>query len=153
MAMIGRLLGAALLVVGCASTSHASCALVGDSIAHAAAMFAPHCIRATWPGLNSTRWLDRFGAVPIEADQVVISMGSNEQQNPALQGLLALRSKIRAARVMWIAPGPQYPSRNSVLVVAGQYGDVVYERPLEDLARDGIHFNKTGSQRIALLLQ
>ena len=153
MAIYGRLLGVALLVGGCSTTSHASCALVGDSIAHAAAVFAPHCARATWPGLNSARWIERFGAVSIEADQVVISMGTNEHQSPALQGLLVLRSRIRATRVMWIAPGPQYPSRNSVFLVAGQYGDIVYERPLEDLAKDGIHFNKNGSRRIAMLLQ
>jgi hypothetical protein len=79
-------------------------------------------------------------------------MGTNEHQDPALQGLRALRSRIRASRVMWIAPGPQYPSRNSVLAVAMEHGDLVFERPVEDLTKDGIHFTKNGSKRIAGLL-
>ena len=152
MAIYWRLIGAAVAALGCVSATHASCALVGDSIAHGAALFAPHCLRATWPGLNSKGWLDRFGRGPISADTVVISMGTNEQHDPALQGLLALRSRIQASRVMWIAPGPQYPSRNSVFLVAGQYGDLVFERPVEDLAKDGIHFTQNGSRRIAALV-
>jgi hypothetical protein len=115
-------------------------------------MFAPKCARATLPGLNSARWIARFGGTPIQADRVIISMGSNEQQSPALQGLLALRARIQASRVVWIAPGPQYPSRNSVFIVAGQFGDLVYERPVEDLAKDGVHFTQNGSRRIAALM-
>lgn len=79
-------------------------------------------------------------------------MGTNEAKDPALLELRALRVRIQASRVMWIAPGPQYPSRDSVLVVAGMFGDLVFERPLEDLARDGIHFTKNGSKRIAALV-
>jgi hypothetical protein len=96
--------------------------------------------------------MDRFGGAPIRADSVIVSMGTNEQQDPALQGLQTLRSRIQAARVMWIAPGPQYPSRDSVFLVAGQYGDLVFERPVEDLAKDGIHFTQNGSRRIATLV-
>lgn len=147
-----KLAGVGFLAWGWAFASNASCALVGDSIAHGAAVFAPHCQRATWPGLNSKRWIDRFGRVPVRVDTVVISMGTNEQQDPALQGLLALRARIQASRVMWIAPGPQYPSRNSVFAVTGQHGDLVYERPFEDLATDGIHFSQNGSKRIAALV-
>ena len=102
-----KLVGVAALVWGWAAVCSASCALVGDSIAHGAAVFAPHCLRATWPGLNSKRWVDRFGRAPVQADTVVISMGTNEQRDPALQGLLTLRSRIQASRVMWIALRPQ----------------------------------------------
>jgi hypothetical protein len=97
--------------------------------------------------------MDRFGRAVIQADAVVISMGTNEQQDPALQGLWALRSRIQAPRVMWIAPGPQFPARQSVFAVAAKYGDLVYERPVEDLTKDGIHFTQNGSRRIASLVQ
>jgi hypothetical protein len=135
-----------------ACKGHATCAFVGDSIAHAAGVYAPHCLQAAWPGLNTKRWLKRFGQTPIQANMVVISMGTNEHRDPALQELKTLRAHIQASRVMWIAPGPQYPSRNSVFAVAGMFGDLVFERPVEDLARDGIHFTKTGSRRIAALV-
>lgn len=140
-------LGFALSVDG-----HASCAFVGDSIAYGAGLYAPNCQQAAWPGLNSRRWLKRFGRAPIQANTVVISMGTNEDKDPAFLELRALRAHIQASRVMWVAPGPQYPSRNSVFVVAGMFGDLVFERPVEDLARDGIHFTKNGSRRIASLV-
>lgn len=126
--------------------------MVGDSIAHAAGSYAPHCLKATWPGLNSKRWLTRFADITIEAEIAIISMGTNEGlTNSALADLAALRGKVNARRVMWIAPGPQYPSRKSVIRIAADHGDLVYERPIENLARDGIHFTNTGSKRIALL--
>ncbi len=80
-------------------------------------------------------------------------MGTNEGlRDAAYHGIKALRSHVAASKVMWIAPGPQFPSRGSVLLVASQFGDEVYERPWEDLAKDGIHFSKNGSRRIAKLL-
>jgi hypothetical protein len=36
--------------------------------------------------------------------------------------------------------------------VAGQLCDLVYERPLENLAKDGIDFTQNGSRRIAALI-
>jgi hypothetical protein len=131
--------------------AHSSCALVGDSIAHAAAVFTPSCLKATHPGINSKGWIKKFSEIDISTEVAVISMGSNEGSNPALADLVTLRQRVNSRRVMWIAPGPQFPSRRSVFQVATHFGDLVYERPIEDLSTDGIHFTRRGSKRIAQL--
>jgi lysophospholipase L1-like esterase len=89
----------------------------------------------------------------IEADTALISMGTNDGiSKSSLERIRALRSRVRAKKVFWLAPGPQYPARANVFQVAMQFGDVVYERPEEDLAKDGIHYTRKGSRRIASLI-
>lgn len=89
----------------------------------------------------------------IEADTALISMGTNDGiSKSSLESIRALRSRIRAKKVFWLAPGPQYPARANVVLVAMQFGDVVYERPEEDLTKDGVHYTSKGSRRIALLI-
>ncbi len=43
-------------------------------------------------------------------------------------------------------------ARAQVQAVAMMHGDVVYERPVEQLHADSVHFSKAGYQRIASVL-
>ena len=87
---------------------------------------------------------------------VLISLGSNDGKLPdpmTYQHLTRARKSVaHAKRVVWIAPGPQFPARAQVQAVAMTHGDVVYERPVEQLHADSVHFTKAGYQRIASVL-
>ncbi|MDI9233481.1 SGNH/GDSL hydrolase family protein [Limnohabitans lacus] len=111
-------------------------------------------------GISTKQWVRQFSATvePIASafEVVLISLGSNDGKLPdpmTYQYLARARKSVaHAKRVIWIAPGPQFPARAQVQAVAMMHGDVVYERPVEQLHADSVHFSKAGYQRIASLV-
>ncbi|WP_146187708.1 SGNH/GDSL hydrolase family protein [Limnohabitans sp. T6-5] len=108
-------------------------------------------------GITTQDWVRRFG-VSVERDAhtldvVLISLGSNDGQNANATNLFKARSLLAQAKtVIWIAPGPKYPARSQILGVAREFGDVVYERPVEQMQDDGVHFDQMGYKRMASVL-
>jgi lysophospholipase L1-like esterase len=140
-----------------APVESAACLVMGDSIAQGAGTYAPKCAVLAVQGITSQAWARRFrekaqrfsGAMRV----VLISLGSNDGDLPDPSGLIQARASVQgAARVIWMAPGPQFPARAQVLKLARYYGDEVYERPIEQLLADGVHFSSVGYKRIASLL-
>ena len=132
--------------------ARADCLFLGDSIALGASRFAPQCKSLAKTGISSPAWLAAHGAERLSADVVVISLGSNDGAlGASQQAMFAIRRRVEARRVMWIAPGAQFASRIAAIQVASLFGDVVFERPVEQLGPDGVHFTPDGYRRIALL--
>ena len=148
---------AAAMAHGTAQAQNAlPCIILGDSIAQGAAQNAPQCTALAKKGITSWAWLSDYGSRDIlrsEQVAVVISLGSNDGQDAAksLVALVSLRQLIAAPSVAWIAPGPRFAAREQVRRVAEHFGDLYYERPVEQSAADGVHFRKLGYERIAEL--
>ncbi|MBP8285613.1 MAG: hypothetical protein KAX57_02100 [Rhodoferax sp.] len=128
------------------------CLVMGDSIAVGVAQFSA-CKTLSTGGLSSWRWLDKWG---VDLDRVnpsivLISLGANDGSDPrSRKALAAVRSKVRASKVMWLAPSATLAPepRKWVREVAGQFGDRVFELPQEHLQKDGIHLSWAGSKLV-----
>ena len=130
-----------------------SCAFVGDSIAQGAHTFAPKCYSAAYNGITSTGWTKKIKET-IAANKIIVSIGTNDwDTNKAEQSIRQLRTKLLSQKILWIAPGENFFARDIVLRVAQEFGDKVYERPTESLAKDGIHFHPSGYKKIASLIK
>lgn len=151
---LGGLLFSSLLVF-CGSSMAGSfkCLVMGDSIAQGAGAYAPHCTVVAAKGITTHDWVRKFGGHVERSgafDVVLISLGSNDGGAASVKILSNARMKVALARrVIWIAPNPKYAARSYVIGVAKNFGDVVYERPIEQLQPDGVHFNGLGYKRIA----
>lgn len=139
--------------------AHTHCLILGDSIAVGTAQQA-RCTVAALSGISTKQWVRQFSpaveSIASAFEVVLISLGSNDGKLPdpmTYEYLFrARKSVLHARRVIWIAPGPQFPARSQVQAVAMAHGDVVYERPVAQLNADGVHFSKVGYQRIAGLV-
>lgn len=82
------------------------CLILGDSIAVGTKMFAPtECVSYSKGGINSWQWNKKFGKVSLEAETVVISLGTNDHAGVKTEKeLMQLRGRIRASRVIWVMP-------------------------------------------------
>ena len=135
-----------------AFSQSAPCLLIGDSIAQGASAYAPECSHFAHKGITSSAWRQRFERANLAASKVLISLGTNDgAAKTTLADLVAIRSRINAPKVIWIAPGEQFAARNIVIQMARSYGDDIYERPVENLASDNIHFSAQGYARIGAI--
>lgn len=99
-----------------------TCAVVGDSIANGLADFFAHCDANVKDSIGSAAIIPR---VPAGKSVVLISAGSNDANNPALQkNLRAIRAKA-TGRVVWVVPVHPKP-RAAVLSIAKENGDKFY---------------------------
>jgi lysophospholipase L1-like esterase len=82
------------------------CLIMGDSIAVGTKMFAPkECVSYSKGGWNTWQWNRKWGKTPLEAETVVISLGTNDHKYiKTEQELLKIRSRIKAKKVVWIMP-------------------------------------------------
>ncbi len=139
--------------------TRSDCLVMGDSIAVGISQFTD-CKTISTGGLSSWRWLTQWGQ-ELEMSNpkvVLISLGANDGSDPrSRKALEAVRSKVRASKVMWLAPSATLApeSRKWVRAVAGQFGDRVFELPQEHLQKDGIHLSWAGSKLVvrSLLLR
>lgn len=111
-----------------------SCMILGDSLGDGLAAHMPQCQAIAHKGWSSTHWRDAYGTMRIDADRVVISLGSNDFGIDTAHQLRLIRAQVKARRVIWIVP-----ARNAgpVLAVATEHGDAVM--PITRLSRDHIH--------------
>ena len=132
--------------------ARSDCLVMGDSIAVGISQFTD-CKTISTGGLSSWRWLSQWGQELEMAKPkvVLISLGANDGSDPrSRKALEAVRSKVRASKVMWLAPSATLAPepRKWVREVAGQFGDRVFELPQEHLQKDGIHLSWAGSKLV-----
>ena len=148
----------ALLTVSAtaAAAQMPTCAFVGDSIALGASQQdRMGCVVLAKTGFSARQWLGTYPADKVvNANKVLISIGSNDSGAGVQADIEAMRRAIVGRHVIWIAPGQQFlNSRQGVLSVASAFGDVVYERPYDDVTHDNVHFTRRGYARIAQLMR
>lgn len=106
-----------------------TCLILGDSIAVGLAQHRPECAVEAKVGVSAAA----FVATRTNADDVIISLGSNDGSDPTA-ALIRLREQIDARRVTWIVPAVRWADQ--VRRVANLHGDV----SITVMAgRDGVH--------------
>jgi hypothetical protein len=117
------------------------CLILGDStgVGTASALAAQgiRCEVHAREGAPSSETLRSYpGGSPT--DVALIALGSNDASNPQLAAnLLALRRRVPAARVTWLAPYNGTAS-GVVTAIARAFGDAVVP-PASFTSRDGVH--------------
>lgn len=111
------------------------CLILGDSIAVGVRQHSrPACTALAVSGITAAGWAAKYPVQSLDAETVVISLGSNGIATRA--DLTAVRSRIREGRVYWIMPAIKPLSRAAVRDVARAYGDWVIEI---GRTSDGVH--------------
>ena len=124
------------------------CLILGDSIAEGTQQFRPRCIAYAKNGINSSQWNKQNANKKLNANTVIISLGSNDHESVrTLWELQKLRNRVDADRVFWILPANKPHVQQMVQLVAKDYGDIVL--PIEKLAKDKIHPNWSGYRKLA----
>lgn len=136
------------VVLSPATASPARCLLAGDSIvAGGLIRWLPECQARARGGINSWQF-NQMWPQPLEADVVVISLGTNDHSGVrTARELAALRVRTNARLVIWLLPPIKPHIQAVVRDLAGASGDLIHDVPL--LQRDGIHPSWAGSDLMA----
>ena len=120
------------------------CLIIGDSIAVGTKMFAPkECVSYAKGGFNTWQWNKRWGSFKLEANKLVISLGTNDHRGVnTYKELSKMRYRVSAAKVVWIMPPCNAkfckPNVNAtVKEIARNYGDTIIST--EFVQPDHIH--------------
>lgn len=114
------------------------CMILGDSIAKGIAQHRTECVAYAVNGITSRDFVKRYSHLELKARTVVISLGSNDSENMAtLKELFALRSMVRAERIIWVLPAKSRTKREATEIVADKSEDQVVAIP--SLSPDGVH--------------
>jgi hypothetical protein len=132
------------------------CLILGDSIAVGVSMYKQECRSLSKGGINSQQWNRKYQYENLNAETVLISLGSNDHKwVKTKQELVKIRHDIGAKRVYWVLPEGNLPAsgvdindvRRMVLEVSEDYGDTVL--PIMSLSKDGIHPTGKGYKQLA----
>lgn len=115
-----------------------SCLILGDSIAQGIAQYRPDCQVYAKQGITSYRYNDLYLARGLNAENTVISLGSNDywRTERTLKELQTLRETL-TGRVIWILPANSTHTQLAVRTVAAAFKDTILEIP--ETVRDGVH--------------
>lgn len=120
------------------------CLIMGDSIAVGTKMFAPkECVSYSKGGFNTWQWNKRWGTVKLEANKVVISLGTNDHKGVnTYKELMKMRYRVSSPKVVWVMPPCNAsfckPGVNAtVKEIAKNFGDEVISTPF--VQPDNIH--------------
>lgn len=120
------------------------CLIIGDSIAVGTKMFAPkECVSYAKGGFNTWQWNKRWGSFKLEANKLIISLGTNDHRGVnTYKELSKMRYSVSAAKVVWIMPPCNAkfckPNVNAtVKEIARNYGDTIIST--EFVQPDHIH--------------
>ena len=120
------------------------CLIIGDSIAVGTKMFAPkECVSYAKGGFNTWQWNRKWGSFKLEANKLVISLGTNDHRGVnTYKELSKMRYRVSAAKVVWIMPPCNAkfckPNVNAtVKEIARNYGDTIIST--EFVQPDHIH--------------
>lgn len=130
------------------------CMVIGDSIAVGVHMARTECVRYAKSGINSSQWNKDYLAQAITRpyETIIISLGANDTKNmPTDPELRKMRVNIQGKRVFWIDPGKDRKpvAHDAIVRIAKEYGDVILERPKENMSSDGIHPTMKGYRELA----
>ena len=126
------------------------CIVDGDSIGVGIGMYKHNCEVHAVTGINSLAWNRRFLVQNISADQVIISLGSNDWDAIITRReLVRLRYHITAGKVTWIIPAIKPAIRAVVESIAHINGDGMIDLLSVPLSPDHVHPTGTGYAMIA----
>jgi hypothetical protein len=120
------------------------CLIIGDSIAVGTKMFAPkECVSYAKGGFNTWQWNRKWGSFNLEANKLIISLGTNDHRGVnTYKELSKMRYRVSAAKVVWIMPPCNAKFCKSsvnatVKEIARNYGDTIIST--EFVQPDHIH--------------
>lgn len=126
------------------------CMIMGDSIAVATHQLKPGCVSYSQSGISSTGWSKRYIMNDLKAGVVIISLGSNDisGRDYTYGNLMAIRGKIKASKVYWIAPNPEVKPKEyqDVNLIAGTFNDEVLLP--KQYQKDKIHPSTAGYKEL-----
>lgn len=119
------------------------CLIIGDSIAQGVANVRTECVDYAHVGWTSTQINRRYQTTNLDANTVIISLGTNDHRYiDTYEQLSVLRSRIDARKVIWIMPAAVNPRSGanisviqaSIESIAGAHGDTILHipRPMAD---------------------
>ena len=124
------------------------CMILGDSIAVGTHQFRPECVIHAKSGINSSQWNRQNANKKLNANTVIISLGSNDHEGVrTLWELQQLRTRVDAERVFWILPAIKPDVQRMVEIVARDHGDIIL--PIPNLQIDKVHPSGTGYKKLA----
>lgn len=124
------------------------CLGLGDSIAVGIAAAIPGCLAEARVGIGSPAYAAIY-AHHVSAELAIISLGSNDGGADTSAAMDEARSRVTAARVVWILPSTG--SRAAAIAVAARYNDETVDvRPL--VGRDRVHPRPGGYRVIARMI-
>lgn len=121
------------------------CLILGDSIGVGLGMVRHGCETHAKVGINSRDWNRAWLHRGLDADRVIISLGSNDW-DPRItrEELIRLRDEVRSAHVTWIIPAIKPQTRAVVMELAMQHGDAMVDLRSVSLGPDGVHPTSRG---------
>ncbi len=129
------------------------CVFIGDSIAQGVAVYRPECQNQAVQGRTTGQTLFRVHQIPHRADNVLISVGSNDsrtRQRELRSQVQSLRSELAQHCVTWLLPPSNETARKVIVETATQYGDQVIDvRPHVNSRQDPVHPSRQGYQQLA----
>ena len=124
------------------------CLILGDSIAVGTGLYRPECKVLVQQGITSKGWNMSNVKSTLDANTVVISLGSNDYaQIDSLEELTKLRKRIHAEKVYWIMPAIKPNIQEIIENIANQNGHWIIQIPY--LSNDGVHPTMQGYRKIA----
>ena len=119
------------------------CLILGDSIAQGIANHRTECVEYAHVGWNSQQFNRRYNTTQLDANTVIISLGTNDHGHmDTYEQLSVLRSRIDARKVIWIMPAAINPRsganlsiiQTSIRSIARVNGDSILPipRPMAD---------------------
>lgn len=130
------------------------CMIVGDSIAVGVSMVRKECVSYAKGGWNSWQWNKDYlnKATDRPYGTIIISLGANDHQGVKTEAeLRKMRAAIQGQRVFWISPGMERKPvpQTAIEKIAAEYGDVVLDRPKNNMSADKIHPTMAGYKELA----
>ena len=122
--------------------------IVGDSNAVGTHQYIPECVAYAKGGINSSQWNRQNSDKKLDANTVIISLGSNDHTGVrTLWELQQLRARVESARVFWILPAIKPDVQEMVRIVARDHGDTIL--PIPNLQADKVHPSWAGYKKLA----
>lgn len=126
------------------------CLVLGDSIATGIHKYRQECTMYAEVGINSADWYKKYAYKDYVAENVIISLGSNDYRSiNTTAALMRIREGVKAKKVYWILPAIKPDRQEMIKKIAEIYNDVIIEIP--HLSKDGIHPTGKGYQALANL--
>ena len=126
------------------------CLILGDSIAVGTGLYRPECKVLVQQGITSKGWNMSNVKSTLDANTVVISLGSNDYKhlNTEIE-LVALRTHVNSDQVFWIVPAIKPEKQELVKKIARHFGDTFVTIP--ELSPDKVHPTYRGYRQLGVL--
>lgn len=126
------------------------CAIIGDSIAAGVSMQQRECVSRAQVGITSQQFSRQN--IQIQADSVLISLGSNDGNSDFSSYMENIRSRIDSKNVVWLISSNNRRAGDAAERIAEANGDRIIH-VVGFVGRDRVHPNLAGYREIARIWQ